>query len=89
MIFRELMSWDYYVSDYKLEKEHSLVSKESEADSYLLPLRTFWKPVYFDGYQESDILHPGFAMRIRDFSGAGANPATMTTIGIPKLANDD
>ena len=31
-------------------------------------MRTFWKPVYFEGYYETNLLNQKFAQRQRDFA---------------------
>jgi hypothetical protein len=67
LIFRELMSWDYYVSDLYYEGPRG-VPDAKQKESYLLPTRTFWRPVYFDAYNEPNLLHPGYARKVRDFN---------------------
>lgn len=34
----------------------------------MVPTRTFWRPIYFDEYNEPNLLHPDFARKVRDFS---------------------
>ena len=70
MIFRELMSWDYTVPDYYFDENLMLDRKLQEQlkETYFLPTRTFWRPVYFDGHREPNLVHPEFAMRLRDYS---------------------
>ncbi len=68
LIFRELMSWDFSVPDYYFDQNLMLDRKKQEQlkDTYMLPIRTFWRPVYFDDYREQDIMHQKFARRLRD-----------------------
>ncbi len=63
------MSWDYSVPDFYFDEEAMLDRKRQEKlqETYMLPTRTFWKPVYFDSYRESDILNEKFARRFRDY----------------------
>jgi hypothetical protein len=70
LVFGELMSWDYSVPDYYFDKNLMLDRKRQEQlqETYLLPTRTFWRPVYFDTFKEEDLLHPTFARKVRDFS---------------------
>ena len=60
LLYRELMAWDYHVAD-------PFLNLSSPAESYTLPLRTFWKPVYFEEYYEPNLLDPKFAKRVRAY----------------------
>ena len=70
LIFRELMSWDFSVPDYYFDENLMLDRKMQEQlkETYLLPTRTFWRPVYFDSFKEPDIMNSRFALKIRDYS---------------------
>jgi hypothetical protein len=70
LIFRELMSWDFSVPDYYFDENLMLDRKMQEQlkETYLLPTRTFWRPVYFDSFKEPDIMNPTFALKMRDHS---------------------
>jgi hypothetical protein len=50
IIFRELMSWDFHVPDFYFDKDLMLDRKRQEQlqETYQMPLRTFWRPIYFD-----------------------------------------
>jgi hypothetical protein len=68
-IFRELMSWDYTVPDFYFDEVAMLDRKKQDQlqDTYTLPTRTFWKPVYFDNYREPNLMNENFARRFRDY----------------------
>ena len=57
------MSWDFYTPDYYFSTEYLQEKKleESIGESYLLPMRTFWRPVHFESYVEPDLRHPTHA----------------------------
>lgn len=86
LIFRELMSCDLYVPDYYFDKTLMLDRKKQEQlmESYILPIRTFWRPVYFEPYQEPNLMEPKFARRFRDFSNTAlthvSNPGGTKTV---------
>jgi len=64
------MAWDFSVPDYYFDENLMLDRKMQEQlkETYLLPTRTFWRPVYFDSFKEADIMHPQFAIKMRDHS---------------------
>jgi len=70
LIFRELQSWDFNVPDHYFEREHILELQEQEERKrrFVLPTRTFWRPVFFEKQANQDIMNPKFAKRLRDFS---------------------
>ena len=57
MVFRELMSYDYYVPDLFFDKEMLTRKKENKvvAEKFVMPLKTFWRPIELDEYYEHDL----------------------------------
>ena len=57
MFFRELMSYDYYVPDLFFDKEMLTRKKENKvvAEKFVMPLKTFWRPIELDEYYEHDL----------------------------------
>lgn len=54
LIFRELMSFDFYVADHYFERDFLELKREKKIaqERYIVPLQTFWKPIEFNEYFE-------------------------------------
>ena len=49
MQFRELIAWDYLVPDHYFDVQKLIQKKALQAniDTYTIPFKNFWRPVYF------------------------------------------
>ena len=58
MIFRELCSVDLYVPDHVFEQQ--IVKQKEKTENYIVPMKTFWKPIHVDEWIEADLTQEKF-----------------------------
>ena len=66
MVFRELMGFDFYVPDYFFDKEQLMRKKENKKtqEQFIVPLKTFWRPIELEEYYETDLTDKKFFKRV-------------------------
>ena len=54
LVFRELMSYDFYVPDHYFDREALELKREKKLaqERYVVPVQTFWKPLEINEYFE-------------------------------------
>ena len=67
MAFRELMSYDFYVPDLFFDKEMLMRKKENKVvtEKFVMPLKTFWRPIEMDEYYEHDMKDKKYFRKVR------------------------
>ena len=51
------MAFNFYVPDYLFDREELIRKKDNKkaAEHYIVPLKTFWRPIEIDEYYETDM----------------------------------
>lgn len=57
LVFRELMSCDFYVPDHYFDREQLMRKKEKKQalEQFVVPLKTFWREIELEEYYETDL----------------------------------
>ena len=65
-MFRELLGYDFYVPDIYFNKEELIRRKENKAASekYVIPLKTFWRPLEMQEYYETNMYDKRFFKKV-------------------------
>ena len=64
------MSWDYFVPDHYFDMQLLMQKQKSEKakETYLLPLKTFWKPIDIDDPYENDLYNTKYKVKLRKYN---------------------
>lgn len=71
-MFRELMMFDFYAPDHYFSEEALLRKRQKKQarQQFVIPLKTFWRPIEFEEYYETDLTNPRFFKNVNAVSDA-------------------
>ena len=68
LVFRELMHYNYYAPDYLFDREQLIMKKDKQraAENYIVPLKTFWRPIELEEYYETNMTDKRFFKKVNE-----------------------